>query len=273
MNTLPSLKKIWPCLPDIGDTPISARLSKELLQSWNPLLVSLSRRYAVPDRLSAEDLKQELTVHVWKLTYRMDPITKPDDFARMARTELRNKCIDLNRYYKARKRMGHTGSAIQCQSCGSITKISLASVYVCGFCGERYNVRRVETYSKDVVLSNSGKEDDSAAYEDLKQSPVIEDMIASEMMQLVRSSVDDFDRVVYDLMVDPPLAFLKHVKMHGYDGDHRQAPVRIYSSYLGCSDRDISDAQTKIKIAVLHICESRVNVGEINQVTVKRLRL
>ncbi|TXH14539.1 MAG: hypothetical protein E6R03_09120 [Hyphomicrobiaceae bacterium] len=273
LPSLPSLKKLWPCLPDIGETPLSARLTKSLLQNWNPMLSTLSRRYAVPDRLSADDLKQELTVHIWKLTHRMDPVTKPDDFARMARTELRNKCIDLNRYYKARKRMGHTGSAIQCQSCGSITKISLASVYVCGFCGDRHNIRRVETYSKNVPLSTSGKEDDSAAFEDLRQSPAVEDMIASELMALVRSSIDDFDREVYDLMVNPPMDFLQHVKARGYDGDHRQAPLRTYSSYLDCEDRDVSDAQTKIKLAVLHVCDGKVNVGEMNQVTLKRLRL
>lgn len=271
--SLYSLKKIWPCLPDIGDTPLSARVTKDLLVQWNSLLSTLSRKYAVADRLSSDDLKQELVIHMWKLTHRMDPITKPDDFARMARTELRNKCIDLNRYYKARKRMGHTGTAVQCQSCGSITKVTLASVYVCGFCGERHNVRRVETYAKNVTLSSGGKDEESMSYEDTKQSSVIDDMIAGELMGLVRSSIDDFDRNVYDLMTDPPIGFLEHVRKEGFEGDHRQAPIRIYASYLQCSDRDISDAQTKIKLAVLHICETKVNVGEINQVTIKRLRL
>lgn len=270
MFSFQSLKKIWPCAPSIGDTPIHLRFTDALIKHWTPLVTSLARKYYVPDRLPVEDLRQELMCHVWRITERVDPITKPDDFARLCRAELRNKCIDLNRHMKARKRMGRTGNAIQCQICGSVTRLSLNAARECNFCHESVNLRDVETYAKNVSISFETADDHDSMVDHSYEDP-LDSMISDEFISRVRHAIEDIDRMVYDMLVSPSLEFLAFLRKSGHDSDHRNAANRYYSAYLGITERQVSDAHVRIKLAIKHIAE--VGVGEINKVSLRRLDL
>lgn len=279
MKSLPSLKKIA-TLRDIGEAPLETRFSESLIKEWSQLVSSLSVDYEIPGRLDAADIKQELIQSIWKLTKRIDPISKSEDFTRMCRTELRNKCIDMNRYAKARKRMGRTGRAVQCQCCGSVSRLSFQELPICEFCGEAEDIREVETYAKDVSIYSQQSSDisDTDASEniagvDLSATDPLDNLIEKELFERVRSSLPPEDRLVYDLMVDPTDEFLAFVKTFGHDGDHRQAPVRCYAAFLDATDRDIADAHVRIKLAILYVCDHKVSVGEMNKVTLKRLDL
>ncbi len=275
LRDLPSLKKIE-SLPDIGETPIAARFTAELVKAWGPIISAMSATYAIPRRLEAADLRQELLQHLWKLTKRVDPHTKPDDFNRLCKAEFRNKCIDLGRYAKARKRMARTGKAVQCQCCGSVTRLNLNAVKECKFCLEKDNIRIVDTYAKDVnydyVMPMSGSLL-ATAFVDVMAQPPIDNMIEEELGGRVRRSLPDVDRRVYDLMTNPSDEFLAFLREMDYDGDHRHAPARIFAEFLHVSDRDIADAHIRIKIAVTHVCDGEVSVGDLNKVAMKRLNL
>lgn len=271
MLSFQSLKKIWPCAPSIGDTPLHLRFSDRLIKEWSPLVSSLARKYTVPDRLPVEDLKQELMCHIWKLTERVDPITKPDDFARLCRTELRNKCVDLNRHMKARKRMGRTGNAIQCQVCGSVTRIAFNGLKECEFCGETRNIREVETYARNVSIGVDNTEDEGVSLIDESSSDPLDSMISDELIDRVRSAIEAVDRKVYDMLVDPSISFLSFLRSRGHDSDHRIAANRHYAEFLNLSERQVSDAHTRIKVAIMHIANAKV--GDLNKVTLRRLDL
>ena len=273
--SLPSLKKMA-SLPDIGETPVSDRFTDALLKQWNYLLNSLSRMYCIPDHISADDLKQELIQQIWRLTSRIDPITKPEDFARMCRTELRYKCIDINRHAKARKRMGRSGRAVQCLCCGSVTRLALKDDLVCGFCGEYQMVKAVETYARNVSISSDYDDDDSIDnfVSDSSVVDPVDSIILDELHVMVQKAIDAEDMDVYNLFVNPSESYLSYLHANGHESDHKNVSNRLVAGFLRRTERDVSDSQTRIKLAIKHICyDTTLNIGELNKVTLKRLGL
>lgn len=284
IRDLPSLKKLA-ALRDITDTPIETRFSEALVKEWRPLIVSLSKGYQFVGRLESQDIYQELLTHLWKLTRRVDPVSKPDDFRRMARAELRNKCIDLNRWIKARKRLGRIGKAVQCQCCGAVSRISIGDPVECFYCKESNEIREVDLYAKNLSIVTNDEDEHTAAAHNLQarsDGQPSDSLIFNELAERIGKSIPGWpDRHVLEMMLNPPEDFISHLESLGFSGDHRSAPSRHYASYLNnhrmsakdsiIVDRDVSDAQTRIKVAILHICN--ISTGDINKVTMKRLGL
>lgn len=252
LRDLGSLKKI-PTLRDVSESPVESRFSSELIKQCGSFVNAMARTYAIPDRISADDLRQELWVHVWKLAKRVDPVSRADDFTRQFRTELRNKCIDINRYYKARKRTGRTGRAVQCLCCGSVSRICGDEESVCKFCGEVNSVREVETYSRNLSIGDTEEQQPDSLVDRGSVQPV-DEMIEDELAVRVRKSLDEFGKVVYDLLTNPSDTFLQHLERAGHSGDHRTAANRHFSSFLKTTDKAIQDAKSNIASAVSHIC-------------------
>lgn len=251
LRELGSLKKLA-SLRDLAESPVETRFSAELVQQWSAFVSTLARTYAIPDRISAEDLRQELLFHMWRLTRRVDPVSRPDDWVRQLRAELRNKCIDINRYYKARKRTARTGRAIQCQCCGSVSRLSECDDAACKFCGEIKRIREVETYARNVTLGDSDEQSETLT--DARQAQPVQALIEDELETRVRSSISESDRRVYDLLVSPSDSFLHYLRDQGYDGDHRFAPNRYYAGFLCISERSVADAHARIRQAVSYVC-------------------
>lgn len=240
---------------------MDSRFDQALITKWGPLLASLVATYSIPGRLDPQDLKQELIQSIWKLTTRVDPISKPVDFDRMCRAELRNKCVDWNRHAKARKRMGRTGHAVQCGVCGGVSRLTLSDPLVCKFCNESENVRDVETYAKDVslqdVVNYSEKEKHESSSDVLSTSYApMDNMIVDEMLEEIRNGVTGKDEQLFKCLVDPPAEFLQIMSDAGFTGDHRTAPLFIFSRYLGIPEREVSVRMRKIKAAVAKMCTS-----------------
>lgn len=272
LRGLPGLKKLR-SLRDVEESPVEGRFSQALISKWGPLLSSLVSQYSIPGRLDASDLRQELIQSIWKLTTRMDPVSRPTDFDRMCRTELRNKCVDLNRHAKARKRMGRTGHAIQCGVCGAVGKLSMWDEVKCKFCGEEVNLKRVETYSRDVPFADPKDEDGP---DNIRSKSVVDDpsdaIIVSEMIDLIKGQLSGMDLDVFNTMTNPSRKFLKMLLDSGYTGDHRQAPLSLFSRYFGVQERDISARLKKIKILTAKLCSGYVSDSSIARATSRQGR-
>lgn len=270
LRSLPGLKKLR-SLRDVEESPVEDRLTKALLAKWTPLLSSLVSQYSIPGRLDPQDLKQELIQSIWKLTNRMDPVSRPTDFDRMCRTELRNKCVDLNRHAKARKRMGRTGYAAQCGVCGGVSKISMLGELKCAYCSETQAVRKVETYSKDVSLMDSSEEGNWSHQAVVDEDPTSQ-LILEEMISAVASQLSGTDLIVLKAMINPPADMLEMMMSHGYTGDHRQAPLSLLSKYHGIPERDVSARLKKIKAIVAKLVEGSVSGSAITRATSRQGR-
>jgi hypothetical protein len=99
----------------------------------------------------------------------------------------------------------------------------------------------------------------------------LDSMISDELVARVRHAIEDVDRMVYDMMVNPSFEFLAFLRKSGHDSDHRNAANRLYAAYLGLTERQVSDAHVRIKVAVKHIAD--ITVGDINKVALRRLDL
>lgn len=280
LRSLPGLKKLR-SLRDVEESPLHTRFNQALVSKWAPLLSSLVAQYSIPGRLDSADLRQELIQSIWKLTTRMDPVSRPTDFDRMCRTELRNKCVDLNRHAKARKRMGRTGHALQCGVCGGVGKLSLGEPIVCKYCGEESDLRRVETYSKDVsFVDQESADSEKGLYnaESGKTSHAVcssdpaDSLIVAEMIQSIKDQLDGKDLDVFREMVSPSTEFLKLLLDNGYTGDHRQAPLSLHSKYHGIPERDVSARLKRIKILVAKLCGDSVSASSITRATSRQGR-
>lgn len=255
MKSLPSLRKIF-SLPNIGESEVSSRFTSDLIAEWGPLLSAMSRNYEIPGRLDAVDLRQELIMSIWRLTTRVDPYSRPEDFRRMCRAELRNKCIDLNRYAKARKRLGRTGRAVQCGACGSVSRVSMQALAECEFCNERLNLREVETYAKDYsIFSDKFTAQDTQEHVNIDHGnrTQADMLLESELLDRVRKKIPKSDHPVMELLLDPPAEFAEYMGSVG-PMDRRQTITKYYARFLGLPEKDVAESVSRIKTATLKVC-------------------
>lgn len=133
MNKLRRFNPVGKRLPSLLSTFV---FTDDFLKKWKPLIQSLSRQYQIPRRLPSDDIEQELATQLWDLALRVDPNLYPADFARLAKAELRNKCVDLTRWHNAQRRIGSVGGGIACHGCGTVTRMDRnGDTPVCPKCG------------------------------------------------------------------------------------------------------------------------------------------
>lgn len=253
---LPSLRKLSH-LRVIGQTPIHLRFTQKLITQWMPLINKLTVTYDMRGKLDREDLIQELIQQIWRLTSRIDPISQPDDFRRMCKTELRNRCVDLSRFLKAQKRMGRVGKAIQCKVCGGVSPRPMGSPPECAFCGPDLPYIEVDLLSKDVNIE-SCHQDRPEAFSASGNESGEDNLVVVEMLDQVRSYLlFHFGKSPVDLLnllLDPDQRLFDLMDARSITGDHRSLVLSVYAAYFETSDRDISTRMKSLREAVRHVC-------------------
>jgi hypothetical protein len=238
LMSLPSLGKMGRVAPEAPKDPFDQRF----LRKWSPLINKLSRSYAIPRRMPAEDIAQELSMKLWDLTLRVDPIKKPDDFRRLAAAELRNMCIDLTRFHNAQKRMRSVGHGAACRYCGAVFNADRKMICYCPRCGQREDPQNPEHMAwidikvSDVSLGSSKREtigtgDDSGVPEgtvqDVKAYTPDGPLLSREVYQAVRNRLPFFpERVLWDVYARPPRGLLDILEQEGLKLSMLHAPFR-----------------------------------------------
>lgn len=256
LTSLKGLRKLT-YLRVIGQTPVDDRFTPELIRQWMPRINKLVRTYDMRGRLDRSDLVQELIHQIWRLTSRIDPVSQPDDFRRMCKTELRNKCVDLSRFLTAQKRVGRTGRAIQCKVCGVVTPQPVGSPPDCAYCGPGVPYISVDLLSVDLSIDasyqnspDSFAETSSASGED---NLVVEEMIGQVrdylLLNFSQSSVD-----LLEILLHPDDRLFSIMDARGITGDHRSMVLAAYAEYFHTNDRDISSRMKALREAIRHVC-------------------
>lgn len=273
IHGLPSLRKLSH-LRVIGQTPIHLRFTQDLITQWMPLINKLVSTYDMRGRLDKEDLIQELVQQIWRLTSRIDPVSQPDDFRRMCKTELRNKCVDLSRFLKAQKRMGRLGKAIQCKVCGGVTPRPIGSPAECAFCGPDAPYSEVDLLSRDVNIEASHRDRPDSFTASGNESGE-DNLIVIEMIKQVREyllfhftqlSVD-----LLDVLIDPDERLFKLMDDRNITSDHRSMVLSVYAAYFETNDRDISSRMKAIREAVRHVCGDDLGNSIITRLSPKSI--
>ena len=268
LKRLPAPYRRLPRLPRIGETPISYRFNAKLTKTWKSLLWNTATSYAISRRLEAEDIYQELLLTLWKLTERCDPYTAPDDFRRLARTEIKNRAIDLTRYVKAQKRSAHLGLGLQCHMCGTLTHLVENEDPKCRMCGERAEpkqntdrIRWVDTYAHDVSLAEDPDSENcsdsdldsrhgvitSSILWDQNQTEPQKTVECAEIVSRVKSTFPEYANLV-DMFLDPEQDLVDQLLEEGYSGDVRKAPRRLLAGYLNMPEKTFNMAYTAIAL-------------------------
>lgn len=256
INSLQSLRKLSP-LRIIGQTPVSKRFTQELVDQWDPLIKKLVAKYDMRGRMSSEDLRQELIQQIWKLTQRIDPVSQPDDFRRMCRTELRNKCVDLSRWIKAQKRMGRTGKGASCRTCGVVSHIPLGHPMECSYCGPGTDMVQVDMLSREASI-DAVTEDAPNVFAQGSYNHDEDNVLVSEMIDQVRFDLETNNHtsaaLLLDLLVDPTPELFSLMDERGITCDHRAMVLSVYADYFNTTERDISGRMRAIREAVVAVC-------------------
>lgn len=256
INALPSLRKLSP-LRVIGQTPVSERFNQDLVDQWEPLINKLVAKYDMRGRLSDDDLRQELIQQIWKLTQRIDPVSQPDDFRRMCRTELRNKCVDLSRWIKAQKRMGRVGKGASCSSCGVVSHIHPGQPVECKYCGPGTEMISVDMLSREASIE-SVTENSPHVFAAGRYNHEEDNVVVSEMVDQVRFELESENHTsaveLLDLLVDPDPALFELMEDRGITCDHRTMVLSVYAEYFNTTERDISGRMRSIRTAVVAVC-------------------
>ena len=256
VNSLPSLRKLTP-LRVIGQTPVSERFTPELVAQWEPLIQKLVTKYDMRGRMGKDDLKQELVQQIWKLTQRVDPVSQPDDFRRMCRTELRNKCVDLSRWIKAQKRMGRTGKGVMCKTCGVVSHISPGHPEECQYCGPGTEVVPVDMLSRETPIDLSSQETPDAfathSHNDGEDNILVEEMIEQVRFELDSNNLSSASRLL-DLLTKPTEDLFDLMETRNITCDHRAMVLSVYAEYFDTTERDISGRMRAIREAVMTVC-------------------
>lgn len=264
---LPSLKKI-PSLLRIGDSPIDQRYDVDLAKKWKVLIRRLSGMFAIPRKLEPEDIEQELYVTLWKLTERMDPINSPDDFTRMAKAELRNRCVDLTRHYRAHKRSAVTAQGMLC-TCGNVTKISVTDLIPrCDVCNEvgirgqdTDKLQWVDIQSGDISLApEDSDEDDSdsesrrgalspAMFIDGNSHEPYDGVMLKETIRKLTARLDpNPDQCLLHCLLNPDQDLVDLLLINGCKADPRKAPRWLIADYLDITEAELRLAYTRVAV-------------------------
>ena len=255
---------------------------------------SLARGFSIPRRLEEDDILQELRVVLWKLTKRVDPHTCPDDFRRLIKTEMKNRCVDLTRFFKAQKRTTRLGRAMQCSACNTMTPWSRGDVPVCSTCGavgevgkNTSKIRWVDRFASDVSIGpSSGSDDDGGGSEtdnphaisvdlfpDPRQIQPNELLSDKEIIKRIREVLPVFpESKLFDIYVDTPEDFIAFMLENDYPPTPKRAPYWLLAKYLGgVSEKMLRMAHTKIALVAAQIAGRkemiqflpRYNLGQI----------
>ena len=208
-------------------------------------------------RMSDEDLRQELIQQIWKLTQRIDPVSQPDDFRRMCRTELRNKCVDLSRWIKAQKRMGRTGKGAACKTCGVVSQIPAGHPVECVYCGPGTHMVAVDMLSREASIQ-SVSEDSPFVFAYGKYNYDEDNVLVAEMIDQVRFELESNNHnpaaMLLDILVDPDEKLFNLMDERSITCDHRAMVLSVYADYFNTTERDISSRMKSIREAVVIVC-------------------
>lgn len=256
INALPSLRKLA-SLRVIGQTPVSERFNQELVDQWEPLIKKLVAKYDMRGRMSDDDLRQELIQQIWKLTQRIDPVSQPDDFRRMCRTELRNKCVDLSRWIKAQKRMGRTGKGASCTSCGVVSHIHPGHPVECAYCGPGTTMVSVDMLAREASI-DSVTEASPSVFARGSYNHDEDNVLVSEMIEQVRFELESDNLTpaanLLELLVNPTPELFELMEDRKVTCDHRTMVLSVYAEYFSTTERDISGRMRSIREAVVSVC-------------------
>lgn len=256
INALPSLRKLAP-LRVIGQTPVSERFTQELIDQWDPLIKKLVAKYDMRGRMSDEDLRQELIQQIWKLTQRIDPVSQPDDFRRMCRTELRNKCVDLSRWIKAQKRMGRTGKGASCRTCGVVSHIPPGHPMECSYCGPGTHMVQVDMLSREASIDVVA-EDAPSVFAEGSYNHDEDNVLVNEMIEQVRFDLESNGQtsavLLLEVLINPTPELFELMDERGITCDHRAMVLSVYADYFNTTERDISGRMRSIRESVMVIC-------------------
>jgi len=267
LPALPSLKKL-PSLLRIGDSPLDQRYTKDLAKNWKVLIRRFANMFAIPRKLEAEDIEQELYVTLWKLTERVDPINQPDDFRRMAKAELRNRCVDLTRHYRAHKRSAVVAQGLLCE-CGNVTTVSVADADpACDSCGavgirgeDTDKLRWVDIQSGDVSLSPEDSDEDDgdsdvrrsslspAMFIDGNAHEPYDGVMLKEIIRKLTARLEpNPDQYLLHCLLNPDQDLVDLLLINGCKADPRKAPRWLIADYLDISEADLRLAYTRLAV-------------------------
>lgn len=237
-----------------------------------PLIHSLARKFAIPRRLDADDIEQELRIVIWNLTKRVDPDTQPDDFRRLLPVEMKNRCVDLTRFHKAQKRTARAGKGIQCKRCNTVTPWLRGTEAVCEGCGAEAtpgknngSIRWIDLFVYDVSLGFADRHDEDMGSDEPDPSAISIALLANvgqpdphalylttEAVNAVQAALPTHpESTLFNLYIDPPREFIQLLLEYGYAANPKKAPYWLLSSYLGdVSEKVLRMAFTRIGLSV-----------------------
>lgn len=235
-----------------------------------PMIQKLTLKYDMRGRLDDLDLKQELIQQIWRLTLRIDPVSQPDDFRRMCRTELRNKCVDLSRWIRAQKRMGRTGKGVLCKVCGVVSHQPVGYPAECKYCGPGTKVTPVDMLARETNI-DTAYEDTPDTFAHPRHSDGEDDMIVAEMVDqavhyLESNNMNPAAKLLM-LLVNPTPELFSLMDDRKITCDHRAMVLSVYAEYFSTSERDISNRMRYIREAVAHICGDDLSASFISKMS------
>jgi hypothetical protein len=252
------------------------------------MMLRLASGFAIPRRIDPDDIYQELQVTLWHLTQRVDPVNSPDDFRRLAKAELKNRCIDLTRHFRARKRLAVTGRGVHCQVCGAVTRVGLVDEVVCGSCrtygtrdGDTPQLRWIDVHTQDVSLVGDQSDCDEhdgngkagllpSWMADSRESDPVDDAAVHEVVVRLEARLDLFpDRALLEVLLRPPRGFIDLLLDYGYRVDPRKAPYWLVSEFLGVPEKDLRLAHTRIAVELVDLLK---RYDYVDQLSVYNLR-
>jgi len=267
--SLPSLRKLT-TLRVIGHTPVPDRFNQDLVDHWMPMVQQLSVKYDMRGRIDDADLKQELIQQIWRLTLRIDPVSQPDDFRRMCRTELRNKCVDLSRWIRAQKRMGRTGKGVLCKTCGVVSHHNIGGPGYCKYCGPGSPVISVDMLARETNIESAHKETPET-FASYRRNECEDGMLISEMIDQIAHYLEannmQASSKLLALLVNPTDDLFSLMDEKNITCDHRTMILSVYAEYFRTTERDISNRMRYIREAVAHVCGDELSSSFLSKMS------
>lgn len=252
---------------------------RQLLATWRPLISSLSLRYRIPRKLDSEDIAQELSMKLVRLRDRVDPVERPIDFRKLARTELSNACIDMVRAFSAAKRSASLGSGIACRVCGAVSQRKKdGTVPCCPKCGtsghptdNTSHISWIDIKVADAPLGDSFDSSESPGGSYSVPSDMLADAspyadiciaMAMDIADVVTRKLSVYpDRCLFALLRNPSRGMLDHARRvaKGRNPDRWSADFLsiylsgMYSYKPPVNAKDIKAALERIQNAIIEV--------------------
>lgn len=258
-SAYPTLK-LYSSYYKIGDRPTGKRFDDGLLLEWIPRMRNLARGFAIQGKLEEDDIVQELTMVMWRLTRRVDPVNQPKDFSKLLWVEMRNRCVDLLRYLKAHKRSAKKVNKIYCKACETYSVWAQGMSLICPNCGA--NVKEVAgpktKYMVEQILSDESfydvKSSDGQFTNPLNVvaesagSSAFEELNYEELIYSIYNALpEDLDKKIFMIYVNPSPHFIDFAGANGKSVNPNKITYKMLSTYFGgISSKTIKESKLRI---------------------------